>query len=144
MTRVLVMGGAAVGLGMGLVGCQEVDDSDIVYVGVAEVRQLQVEAEKDPKVVLLVDPRSEESFARGHLPGAMRMELRDDMKDRGVDPRLEHYKNIVVYGDNPGSSAARGMTKRLMFIGYDEVRLFAGGLEEWQGLNYPVEAGKGK
>lgn len=119
-------------------GC-EISDKDIKYVGVSEVRQLQVRAEREPKTLLLVDPRSPAAYARERLPGAMHMEFRSDMKDRGVDRRLSSHRNIVVYGDNPGSAAARGMTKRLMLVGYDNVRLFAGGVEEWKTMRYPVE-----
>lgn len=129
---------AAVVLVGALGGC-EISDKDIKYVGVAEVRQLQTRAEREPRTLLLVDPRSPAAFAKERLPGAMHMEFRSDMKDRGVDPRLAAHRNIVVYGDNPGSAAARGMTKRLMHVGYDGVRLFAGGIEEWKSMRYPLE-----
>ncbi|MCG3122898.1 MAG: hypothetical protein GIKADHBN_01302 [Phycisphaerales bacterium] len=119
-------------------GC-DISDKDVELVTVSEVRELQQKAEKDPKVLLLVDPRSEAAYARAHLPGAIRMELRPDMEERGIDPRVAGHKNIIVYGDNPASSVAKGMTKRLMKVGYDDVRLFAGGLEEWRLMQYPVE-----
>jgi 3-mercaptopyruvate sulfurtransferase SseA len=122
----------------GLAGC-EISDDDIEFVSIAEVRQLQVRAEKSPKDLLLVDPRSVAAYRRAHLPGAINLELRPDMEERGVDPRLASYDQIIVYGDNPGSSAAKAMTKRMMIVGYDDVRLFAGGLEEWQAMQYPVE-----
>ncbi len=131
-------GAVAVSAGLGLVGC-EISDADIEFVSVAEVRQLQIQAEKDPKVLLLVDPRSKGAFDAARIPGAVNMEFRRDMEERGVDPRYKGYRNIVVYGNDPGSAVARGMTKRLMVVGYDDVRLFAGGLDEWRGLNYPVE-----
>jgi rhodanese-related sulfurtransferase len=131
-------GAVAVAAGMGLVGC-EISDADIEFVSVAEVRQLQIQAEKDPRALLLVDPRSKGAFDVARIPGAVNMEFRRDMEERGVDPKYKGYRNIVVYGNDPGSAVARGMTKRLMVVGYDDVRLFAGGLDEWRGMNYPIE-----
>ncbi len=144
MRAPLALIAAAASLGATLTGCTEISDEDIKLISVAEVRQLQITAEKEPKAVLLIDPRSEAAYKHSHLPGAMNLELRPQMRDQGIDPRLANYKAIVVYGDNPGSSAARGMTKRLMFVGYDDVKLFAGGLEEWKGLQYPVEGEESK
>ncbi len=132
---------AVVGLGVfvgGLVGC-EISDKDIELVSIAEVRSLQQQAEKDPKVLLLVDPRAPGAYRLAHLPGATNMEFNPQMTERGVDPKVSSYKNIIVYGDNPGSAVARGMTKRLLKVGYEDVRLFAGGLEEWTALQYPLE-----
>jgi rhodanese-related sulfurtransferase len=133
-----VMAGSVL-VGSVLVGC-EISDKDIEYIRAAELRQLTVKAESDASALLLVDPRSPTAFERARIAGAINMELRPDMVERGVDPRLAGYDNIVVYGDNPGSVSARGMTKRLMAVGYDDVRLFAGGLDEWRAMQYPIES----
>ncbi|MCC6426878.1 MAG: rhodanese-like domain-containing protein [Phycisphaerales bacterium] len=135
--RAVMFAGLAA-LGPSLGGC-EISDKDIEFISVTEVRQLQQRAEKEPKEVLLIDPRGVAAYRRSHLPAAINLELRPDMEERGVDPRWKGYDNIVVYGDNPGSASARAMTKRLMLVGYDDVRLFAGGLEEWVSMQYPVE-----
>ncbi|HLO40851.1 MAG TPA: rhodanese-like domain-containing protein [Phycisphaerales bacterium] len=131
-------GAASLAMGATLTGC-EISDQDIEFATIAEVRQLQLQAEKEPKALLLIDPRSRGAYDAARIPGAVHMEFRRDMEQRGVDPRYKGYKNIVVYGNDPGSAVARGMTKRLMSVGYDDVRLFAGGLDEWRGMNYPIE-----
>ncbi|GIW74061.1 MAG: hypothetical protein KatS3mg103_0583 [Phycisphaerales bacterium] len=47
----------------------------------------------------------------------------------------------MVYAEGPGSVTSRAMTKRLLVLGYDQARLFAGGLVEWADAGFPIETG---
>ncbi len=125
----------------GLAGCEtSTSDKDIRNISVSELRDLARRADAGQKnLYLLIDPRSSAAFAAGRIPGAINMQLPQVDPRRGVDPALDRYENLVVYGNNPASAPARGMTKRLLSVGYDGVRLLAGGLEEWESLGYPVD-----
>lgn len=118
-------------------------DTDIVPIRVAEVRAL-LDRQRDgqERLIVLIDPRPARDYQRAHIPGARHMELPRVPPTSTPDPDLKRYRHIVVYGDNPASPEARGMTKRLMAVGYRGVRWFVGGLEEWKARGYPV-AGDG-
>ncbi len=113
-------------------GCRSVSDRSIRPIGGPEVEKLvESSARPDSREVLLVDPRPKAEYDRGHIPGARHM-LISDVPERGrLDPSITRYKKIVVYGVDPGSPAARGMTKRLLSAGYENVEFYEGGLRDW-------------
>jgi len=122
-------------------GCEiETRDTDIKLISVGQVKTL-VDRQNQGRQgqILLIDPRPTKYFEAGHIAGARNLLLPqvDPKNDR--DPSLMGSGIIVVYGDDPASASARGMTKRLMAVGYKGVRLFAGGLKEWRGRGYAVE-----
>lgn len=133
--------GAAISVIGLLAGCTtETRDTDIKLIDVGQVKSLMDrQARGQPNQLLLIDPRPTKAFDAAHIPGANNLLLPrvDPKADR--DPALMDKGLIVVYGNNPASASARGMTKRLMAVGYKGVRFFAGGLEEWQSRGYPVE-----
>jgi rhodanese-related sulfurtransferase len=108
-------------------------DVDKHMVSVAEVRRLlDVQQRKNrDDIILLVDPRPEGEYAKGHLPGARNVQLSAIKPKAGIDRSIDRYKNIIVYGYDPSSAAARGMTKRLMGNGYDNVAFYSGGVYQW-------------
>jgi len=133
-------------LGAGTGGCnQSTTDKDIKSVSVAEVRRWLTEAETGGKgkLVVLVDPRPVRDYQAAHIPGARNVLLSNLPPGGRIDRGLAAFDNIVVYGEDPGSATARGMTKRLIGNGYDGVRWMPGGLQEWVDLGGEVE-GAGK
>lgn len=102
-------------------------------VSVGEVRRLVTLSQQKNRddIVLLVDSRPQQDFAKGHLPGARNIQLSAINTKDPVDKTIDRYKNIVVYGYDPGSDSARGMTKRLVSAGYDNVVFYPGGVYNW-------------
>jgi rhodanese-related sulfurtransferase len=130
------------GVGAGLVGCSDtVSDRDIEFVTLPEVRKLTGDK---PGTAALIDPRAADEFAAGHIPGAINRDLAtvSERKD-SLDPALARFKNLIVYGDDPGSGLARAMAKRLMRAGHKGVKMFSGGLAEWKGAGLKVETSGG-
>lgn len=123
-----------------LSGCTiGLSDNDIVMVGTDDVKTLVDDAARPGRAwrLALVDPRSPEDFAEGHLPKAMNVEpIQHGLKP----PRpIRNASYVIVYGRDPGDALARGMTKRLMENGVNGVRLYAGGLREWAMRGLPIE-----
>jgi len=123
-----------------LTGCgQGVSEKTIEFVTLDQVRELQAKQASEPRTVLLIDPRSPRRYAQAHIPGALSVQLPEIQQYGGRDARLTGYSNLVVYGENPASPTARAMTKRLLGIGYETVRLYPGGIEEWIAADLPTE-----
>jgi rhodanese-related sulfurtransferase len=125
-----------------LTGCQkQVTDRDIEAITLDETRTLYALQRRSPdrKIVVFIDPRASRDFEKGHIPGARNLHLPKFKRRGGRDPELEAYENIVVYGENPGDLFAPGVVKRLLELGYDGVRFFAGGLAAWSRV-YSVES----
>jgi rhodanese-related sulfurtransferase len=122
-------------------GCgNRVDDRDIRLIQASEVKLLLDRSGAEPGALLVIDPRPPARFDEGHLPGARQMAL-PPLEAGGNDPALTSYGALVVSGENPADPLGSAMAKRLMQLRYKGVRLFAGGLEEWRRLGYPVETG---
>lgn len=123
-------------------GCSvETRDTDIKLISVGEVKALwDRQNSGKPDQILLIDPRPTKHYQAGHIPGAKNILLPqvDPKGDR--EPYIAGNDLIVVYGNDPASAAARGMTKRLMAVGYKGVRFFAGGMKEWRERGYPVKS----
>jgi rhodanese-related sulfurtransferase len=108
-------------------------DVDKHTVSVGEVRRLMDLQQRKGRddFILMVDPRPESEYAKGHIPGARNLMLSQVKPKDPIDKSIDRYKNIIVYGYDPASAAARGMTKRLMGNGYDNVAFYSGGVYQW-------------
>ena len=133
----LLVCAALLGMTFALPACKSVSDDSIRQVGLSEAQR---PFQKGDDSVLFIDPRPAEDYAAGHIPGAVNLRLPDvDLND--PDPALNRYKLLIVYGDNPGSSTARGMVKKLLTAEYKHVRLFSSGLDSWKAAGMPVSTG---
>ena len=132
---------AVVSIVMGAAGCEkQVRDTDIKLVSVSEVKRLWDRVERgDRNAMILIDPRPLKEYQAEHIRGARSLTLPQVNPKSERDPGIEGFSNIVVSGNDPGSATARGMTKRLISVGYEHIRFFAGGLEDWKRRKYPVD-----
>ncbi len=120
-------------------GCKnEVSDSDIKEISVSRVVKLR--ESKDKNALLVLDARNTTDFGlrriadSRNLPVEAVSEKRDD-----IDPFLARFDTLVVVGEDPGSTTAKVVTKRLMYNGYKEVLWLKGGLLEWTRASQPLE-----
>jgi rhodanese-related sulfurtransferase len=122
-------------------GCEShISDKSIKTITLGELQPMIQRAKTEPRALLLVDPRPQVQFQAGHLPGATRKDLPPlEKKDLGLDPSMKGFGTIVVYGDDPGSPLAPAMAKRLLLLGYENVRHYAGGIKEWTSRGLPLE-----
>jgi len=125
----------------GLAGCQgDISDADIERSAVA-LRQVQDAVDKPGRNELLVDARSRKEWEAKRIPSAINLASTQVAGVKGqVDPRLDTFDRLIVYGDNPGSAPARALTKKLVLTGYRDVRFFPGGILEWEGAGLPTRS----
>jgi rhodanese-related sulfurtransferase len=122
-----------------LFGCEHsVSDKTIEFISTDQVRQYMDKLDRKPHRMVLIDPRAPEDFAAAHLPGARNVQPPAIKPNRRRDPELKRFKYLVVYGENPSSTLARAMAKRLLKAGYSGVRMYLGGLEQWAEAGYEI------
>lgn len=87
---------------------------------------------------VFVDPRSENAFTLGHIPGAIHVPL---PQIDALYPTFRDRTVIVVYDSDFDDVVARAASKRLMELGHRNVRTLRGGLRAWERDGNPVERG---
>lgn len=93
--------------------------------------------------VLLLDARGRDLYLQGHLPAARNLPWGE------IETLLEAFRNevpvdrsLVIYCSGYGCEDSFLLAQRLMAEGYADVRVFEGGLPEWQDAGLPVEEGQ--
>jgi 3-mercaptopyruvate sulfurtransferase SseA len=87
---------------------------------------------------VFVDPRNEKVFREGHIPGAVSLPFQ--YVSQRSDP-LKAYDVLVVYGNDYDDEVADGMSKRLMELGFRDVRTLRGGIRAWQAAGNDLDTG---
>ncbi len=123
-------------------GCApNISDNDIQDVPLVSLQKSidQQAAARGKPLLLLIDARSPKDFAEGHLPDARNMQLTAIPDKRGqTDKRFDRFDTIVIYGHDRGSAGPRALAKRMLGVGYENVGVFMGGIEEWRRANLPL------
>ena len=104
--------------------------------------------------VLVVDARSYKDYSKGHIPGAVNLDLFSfhwaDTSQKGLTSFGEHMRKIlsyagidenmkiVFYDDVTGMLAARGVWMCLYFS-HPDVQMLDGGLSKWTSENLATE-----
>ncbi len=84
--------------------------------------------------VTLVMTLGEWEYRTMHIPGSMRVSTVQEALE-ALDPEEE----IVLYDSGPSCPASRMALRILKDHGYERVRRYPGGLEEWATACYPLE-----
>ena len=130
-----------------LAGCsRKTSDRSLVFLGPSEGQQLVGEPRKKllglggKQTGVWVDPRTEANYLAGHIPGAISLPMKTITTQH---EQLKGYGIIIVYGDDYRDPVAEGMSKKLMQLGYRDVRTLRGGLRAWKDAGYSLETGSG-
>jgi len=91
-------------------------------------------SEKD---VLLIDVRTPEEFAEGHIPGAVNIDFRaEDFNQKAVELLKETQSTLAIYCRS-GRRSAEACTK-LGSMGYTRTVNLVGGILGWKEAGYEV------
>jgi 3-mercaptopyruvate sulfurtransferase SseA len=95
------------------------------------------------KQSLILDARPEIFYRLGHVPGALSLP-REDFEKAYARLRASLERNgknagIVVYCSDISCEDSKLVQEALLRLGYSDVKLFAGGWEEWTGERLPEE-----
>ena len=130
-TGVLLCGGCSIGL----------SDRSLSYLTPEGVSILLREGagtllDADAEVVI-VDPRPTWSYGQGHIPGATNIPFG---QLNAQEWKLDGAGIIVVAGETHNDSVAIAMSKRLIKLGFSDVRTLRGGLTGWEDAGNTVVA----
>lgn len=94
----------------------------------------------DSRSACFVDARSEYSYYKSHIKGAL------SLSDSRFDEQYPDFRQkkpvetlLVVYCIGPRCGKARNVADKLKKKGYRNVRVFSGGLIEWSHAGFPIE-----
>ncbi len=126
------------------VGCtKSISDRDLVLVDPNEALELMKGRKKllglaGTETGTWVDPRGARAYREGHIPGAIHLPFQELAVQQ---QRLRGYDVLIVYGTSVKDDLAAGMSKRLLELGFKDVRTLRGGLRAWTRAGYELETG---
>ena len=85
---------------------------------------------------LIVDPRSEGEFRKGHIPGAVNAPVRKILLNRAQLPKDKNVEMVVACMHGQRAVAAKWL---LGLYGYRNMDLLEGYIEGWMKAGLPVE-----
>ncbi|MFN7375639.1 MAG: rhodanese-like domain-containing protein [bacterium] len=128
--------GALLGACAGKISDADIEDD------LATLKDVQRAVDEPSRGILLVDTRSRAEWEADRIPGSTNLTLTQITGREGErDPRLARFSGMIVYGQDPSSSTARAMTKKLITTGYSDVQFFPGGMFEWTNAKLPTRSG---
>jgi rhodanese-related sulfurtransferase len=74
------------------------------------------------------------AYRAKHIPGSLRLSTMEEWFET-----LDPGDDIVLYDSSPYCVMSRRVYKFLKTHGYERVRCYAGGLEEWESVGYSLE-----
>lgn len=91
---------------------------------------------KEDSSIVVLDIRTPEEFAAGHLPGAVNVDFRSDDFERSLSA-LEREKTYLVHCESGGRSGeAMEVFDRL---GFRDILHLRSGFRDWKDSRFPVE-----
>lgn len=84
----------------------------------------------------VVDIRSEEAYLKGHIPNALSLPQNMISEKSLQKAGVEKWQSVVIYSE--GESESREVKKELEKVGYDQVRILAGGVQHWISEGYKL------
>ena len=98
---------------------------------------------EQPRVIIL-DARSPDEFAEGHIPGAKNLPYYEFAEKASVVLKaIPLDREIIAYCEGLECSNAEDLAFLLKENGYAQVKVFEGGWEEWKENGMPVKRGEG-
>lgn len=104
---------------------------------IADITHADLQAAIAAKSVAILDVNGSESFAEGHIPGAIDFETAK-AKLAAVLPK-DKSTLVVAYCGSPMCSAYRAGANAALALGYTNVKRYAPGIDGWKKSGAQVE-----
>jgi adenylate cyclase len=93
--------------------------------------------------VVFVDARAANDFARGHIPGAVNLNVQTVLSRETLAPVAAKDQEVVFFCHGKYCPDSAIASAKAVIWGYTHVYYFAGGYPAWKEAGYPVEASAG-
>ena len=100
-----------------------------------ELKALQ-ESDKKPAVVNVLHP---EDYHQSHIAGSINIPL---AHLKSLSGKLDKSATVVTYCAGPRCTASDKAAEQLKGLGFKDVRVYKGGIQEWSEAGRPVEKGE--
>ncbi|ACZ85479.1 rhodanese-like domain-containing protein [Streptosporangium roseum] len=90
--------------------------------------------------VVVVDALGGDYYAQQHLPGAIAL-VESEVATRAAELLPDRDAAIVTYCSNPACGNSEAVARRLIALGYTDVRKYREGIQDWTEAGLPVETG---
>ena len=106
------------------------------------ITQQAAEALATTTDTVFVDARSSDEFQEGHIAEALHIPLPANSDSLRTHPTLLRASTIVVYCDTLDECArSTQLATQLVDLGYQDVRVLEGGINDWIALGYRAASG---
>jgi rhodanese-related sulfurtransferase len=100
----------------------------------------ELRAEIEAGAVTVVDALGGQYYAKAHLPGAVPL-VADEVASRAAELLPDQTAAIVTYCSNAACPNSEQVAVKLTALGYQNVRRYLAGIEDWVGAGLPTESG---
>jgi len=107
-----------------------------------EIQQAELIKAVHDKTAFIVDANGNESYASGHIPGAVSFDKATGRFSQ--DPPADKNALIVAYCGGPGCEAWCGAADKLESLGYKNIRHYKGGIKGWKEAGLETASAKAK
>jgi rhodanese-related sulfurtransferase len=87
----------------------------------------------------VVDALPAAPYSRRHLPGAVNLVI-DDVDARAAEVLPDRTATVVTYSTDAHCGRGEALADRLAGLGYQDVRVYRDGIEDWVGAGLPVDS----
>lgn len=91
---------------------------------------------------VFIDVRNPRLYARGHIPGAFHLDLKNAFDEVAVSAIAKKEQDIVIYCSGVKCSRAYHASEKAASWGFNKVHYFRGGIVEWRKAGFPDESGQ--
>jgi rhodanese-related sulfurtransferase len=104
------------------------------------VKRDELKTRIDRGDVTVIDARSEQAFAEGHLPSALSLPA-DKVAERAAEILPDKSRTVVAYCGNISCPKSGQAAEKLRDLGYTNIIEYTDGFEDWSKSGLPVETG---
>jgi len=98
----------------------------------------QVDSLRNQEGVVVVDARPAQSFAKGHIPGAMSLPADEAWQLEEKFAQLAKAHVVLVYCDDPRCDAAERLADELLAHGCMAIAIYREGIRGWAEAGRPI------
>lgn len=107
-----------------------------------ELSKDRLKAIMDTGTAIIIDARSENEYAEGHVRGALNIPYESFVDHyRDLEAYVPMDATVICYCRSVTCDLSDHLAQELRLMGYEKVLLYRGGWDEWIETGYPVETG---